>query len=698
MIRCLVMLIILVASQQVLAISYLKIGFEKIDGAQIKARDINITINDLDRDNSRLRFKAQQLKTRLHQQAEVSRLSFDCKNLQQLKNALLCKDSELSFDHPLVHADNTNLTFDLNTDTFAISAEIANLNLLNGQVSVRMHRKASSSGATLKLKQLAITPQVFKRLQASFQNPSEYSVAEFSAMLSGEVSIAQKRKQQQLSADIDLHFNDIAFSNETGDLLGEGLTGRLKTSLKQASTTQGISALKLNSTIALKKGEVLTPWFYSSFADRPLTLDLNDLQFTGQQWSLKSGQIDDGHVSMKLAKLGGSKNAESTFLQQGQLTLDPLKLENVYDFYLAPVLTNDLARLSVSGNLSANLTMEQSKPVAYQVKLGNVDLQHQPLSGSPKYAFNKLDLALKHSSDNSTASASYLDFKAASFLENIRFGQLHLPLKVSSQKLSVAQNSRLPVFDGDLIIEDFSMDFSQKAPQFEFKGILTPISLSNITAALDWPVMNGKISGLIPSVTYHDGNARIAGTLLIRAFDGNILLKNVQASHLLSSWPVLKADVAVKNIDLQKLTETFSFGKITGEVDGYARNLVLENWRPTSFDAQLLTAESDKPRRISQKAVDNISNLGGAGMAGALSRSFMRFFEDFGYDKLGFNCELKNGICQMSGVADANQGYYLVKGGGIPRIDVIGHNRTTDWNTLVDRLVNMTSAGSPTIQ
>ena len=37
---------------------------------------------------------------------------------------------------------------------------------------------------------------------------------------------------------------------------------------------------------------------------------------------------------------------------------------------------------------------------------------------------------------------------------------------------------------------------------------------------------------------------------------------------------------------------------------------------------------------ISQKAVDNISNLGGAGISGALSRSFLRFFEEFGEEKL----------------------------------------------------------------
>jgi hypothetical protein len=96
--------------------------------------------------------------------------------------------------------------------------------------------------------------------------------------------------------------------------------------------------------------------------------------------------------------------------------------------------------------------------------------------------------------------------------------------------------------------------------------------------------------------------------------------------------------------------------------------------------------------------VDNISDLGGSGVSGAISRSFLQMFEEFGYSRLGISCTLKRGVCEMGGVEPAKQGYYLVKGGGIPRIDIVGFNRRTDWEVLVDKLVEISEGGTPVIQ
>ena len=54
----------------------------------------------------------------------------------------------------------------------------------------------------------------------------------------------------------------------------------------------------------------------------------------------------------------------------------------------------------------------------------------------------------------------------------------------------------------------------------------------------------------------------------------------------------------------------------------------------------------------------------------------------------------------MGGVESAGQaqGYYLVKGGGLPRIDIVGFNRKTDWSLLVDKLKQVAEGGTPIIQ
>jgi hypothetical protein len=142
------------------------------------------------------------------------------------------------------------------------------------------------------------------------------------------------------------------------------------------------------------------------------------------------------------------------------------------------------------------------------------------------------------------------------------------------------------------------------------------------------------------------------------------------------------------------MTGAFSFGRIEGRLEGHIDDLEMESWRPVAFDAAFATPAGDKSRhRISQRAVDNISSIGGGGVGGALSRSFLRFFEDFPYDRLGIRCRLENGICDMGGVEPAASagGYYLVKGRLLPpRLDVIGYADRVDWETLLAQILAVT--------
>ena len=135
-----------------------------------------------------------------------------------------------------------------------------------------------------------------------------------------------------------------------------------------------------------------------------------------------------------------------------------------------------------------------------------------------------------------------------------------------------------------------------------------------------------------------------------------------------------------------------------GRLSGHVRNLYLEDWHPVTFYAWFGTPEDDTSRhRISQKAVENITSIGGGGAADLLSRSFLRFFDNFRYDKLGIGCYLYQGVCQLMGVGTTRQGYIIVKGGGLPRIDVIGYNPRVDWSLLMERLKRVTGSNEAVI-
>ena len=124
------------------------------------------------------------------------------------------------------------------------------------------------------------------------------------------------------------------------------------------------------------------------------------------------------------------------------------------------------------------------------------------------------------------------------------------------------------------------------------------------------------------------------------------------------------------------------------------QHLQLVKWQPTHFDARFISSPGRYPKKISQRAVENISSLGGAGAAAAIQRSFLRFFEQFNYEKIGLNCKLRNDTCEMSGVESTPQGYIIVKGSGIPSITVMGYNQSVSWGELLSRIQRITAGNA----
>ena len=200
-------------------------------------------------------------------------------------------------------------------------------------------------------------------------------------------------------------------------------------------------------------------------------------------------------------------------------------------------------------------------------------------------------------------------------------------------------------------------------------------------------------------MSYVNQQIQVDGALMVKLFEGTTVIRDLRLDKPFGALPQLYANVDLTGLDLETLTRTFDFGKITGKLDGHLTNLRLSNWQPVQFDAYFATPEGDKSRRrISQKAIDNLSQIGG-GVGGILSRSFLRFFEDFSYQKLGLSCILRNETCLMSGVGEAKQGYYIVKGGGLPpRINVVGYTRQVDWPDLIERLKAVSQSSGPVIQ
>jgi hypothetical protein len=225
--------------------------------------------------------------------------------------------------------------------------------------------------------------------------------------------------------------------------------------------------------------------------------------------------------------------------------------------------------------------------------------------------------------------------------------------------------------------------------ELDFDAHLEPISMPLLSKAFGWPALSGQLAGRIPGVTYRDHVLAVDGDLSANVFDGTIVGSRIKLRDPWGPWPKLDADVTARHLDLDLLTHTFSIGSITGRLDADIKGLELFDWSPVAFDARLQTTPADRSKHlISQRAITSISSVGGGGggVSAALQSGVLQFFHTFHYDRIGISCQLRDDVCLMNGLEPARTGYYLVKGRGLPRIDIIGNAGRVDWTQLVGQI------------
>lgn len=383
------------------------------------------------------------------------------------------------------------------------------------------------------------------------------------------------------------------------------------------------------------------------------------------------------------ADISGSIDRSSHELNEFNLSAANLDLNAVANQVLKPFFAGTvLAELKASGRGDVQWRYGKDGVQAFQLNLRDASIEDE----RRRFAFFGVNAAVPWLA-NGPARAE-IRFARGEVLQ-IPLGAVHVPVEMHGMNFVVPRLG-IPVLDGKLTLDDFAASNGDDGWQWQFSGGLTPISMERLTDALKLPVMHGKLSGVIPRVSYGKSTLKVGGALLFKVFDGTVVAKNLVLLDPLGIAPRMSVDLDMRNLDLDLLTRTFSFGNIQGRVDVQVAGLELANWEPVTFDASVMSSPGDYPRKISQRAVENISALGGAGAAAAIQRSFLRFFEQFGYSKIGLRCALRNGVCRMDGIESAPQGYVIVKGGGIPAITVMGYNRTVSWHELLDRLKRIT--------
>ncbi len=254
--------------------------------------------------------------------------------------------------------------------------------------------------------------------------------------------------------------------------------------------------------------------------------------------------------------------------------------------------------------------------------------------------------------------------------------------------LELVEPLRVPMLDGAVRVERLVVDRSDPdSPAVDLDAVIEPLDLAALTRNLGLPEFGGTVSGRIPGVRLDGGALRVDGGLDLELFSGEARIRGLSVERPFGTLPALSASVEFERLDLAPLTSAFEFGAMRGELQGHVRGLRLLDWQPVAFDAWFhAPADTPLPRRISQRAVDQIASVGGGGAA-ALSAPLLGLFDEFAYREIGLGCRLAANVCEMRGLDEVDgSGYRIVAGRGIPRLDVVGFRRQVDWPVLLRQL------------
>jgi hypothetical protein len=497
-----------------------------------------------------------------------------------------------------------------------------------------------------------------------------------------DADLALDLLDQGLQAGGQFALDGAGFDSPGGKLAGQKLSGsgRLGIDSRAASTSIDLDA-------ALRGGEVLLGPLYAALPAHPVQLSLSARSQKGVL-SMPRLRLTDPDALQLEGELGFNANGD---LSQLQLARFNARLPAAYDRYGKGWLRSlGIDELVGAGEVSGSFALDSSGPTAFAVQTGGLDLS----LAQGRLGVTGLHGALDWSAHGDRPSTK-LGWRALQ-VYRIPNGAAEGGWRSRGGVLALEKPLAIPVLDGQFRVQSLAWKpAAATGERLQTSLALTQIDMAALCRALGWPEFKGTVGGAVPSMRYVDDRVEMGGGLSLNVFDGFVDITRMTVSQPFGAAPVLTGDIALRKLDLALLTSVFDFGSITGRLNGALAELRLVAWKPAAFKASFV---ADEGGRISQKAVNNLTAVGGGGLAGGLQGTVLKIFKTFGYKRIGLTCVLKGDVCSMGGLGTAKDGYTIVEGSGLPRLTVVGHQREVDWPTLVRRLQAATEGDGPVVR
>jgi len=606
---------------------------------------------------------------------KLRKLTIRCQKFTWRENYMDCQQGQGRFNSSNLKTHAFNFSFQVKNKKSQLA--INNLTWYGGKISLDVQDQSGKWKVHLKEKGLNLMQlEPFLALDL-------FDITQGLAGLEIELTGEQGDVQTLFAAVL---LDQLSILDQQGRFASEALT--LNTELR---ANKEETSWQWQSSTEIFSGDLyIEPVYLAIDSAHVITLTNHGLWWPDRK-KFELANIEFEHTNLASLQASAVINYQSSLIiKVAELALHIPELKPVAPIYLAPFLeASALKGVGFQGELEARLKLQKNA-----LSEINIDVRHLTLDDTEQRFYLDEANAKIHWTKQANDKTSFINWQALG-LKAIPFAPGELNFSLFDKQIKLLQPADLAVLGGIFSIQKFSFSKAENNEDsvVHFEGLVDKLSLEQLSTALKWEPLTGSISGYIPAVRYENKTLSLDGELKMQVFDGEVRVKNLASSGLFTNFSRFYMDLEFDSLDLGTITRKFHTGNIEGKLSGVVQNMYLENWQPISFYAWMGTPENDdSTHKISQKAVENIASIGGGSAADVISKGFLGLFSSFRYDKLGFGCYLYQGVCQLMGVEAVDNGFYLIKGGGLPRIDIIGYNPRLNWSVLLERLRRITAS------
>lgn len=489
---------------------------------------------------------------------------------------------------------------------------------------------------------------------------------------------------EAIRATLGVELSGLNFDSPDGRFAGAGLAAQWQADWSSAQQRT------LRTTTSLKGGELLIDRFYTDFTAAPMQIRIDPAWDVQSEALAVIFELEDGGALTLKGRIEALKPVDFSSWNVYFDTLE-LAFPGAYQRYLETMAGAwALDGLQLTGYMAWSGAVEQGKLRSGALRISDltaVDTQRG------RFALTGLNTRI----DPALAGGSTLLDWSGLLFGQVALGSGQARLALGPEAITLLDPLTLTVLGGELRLQELRYPLPGSDAAAFLKAGLHELELEPLTRFLGWPQFSGRISGDLPGASLEEGVLSVDGAIRIEVFGGDVTIGDLGIERPFGVLPSVAANVELNDLDLALLTETFSFGRIGGRVDGYVRDLRLLDWSPVAFDAWLGTPQRQQGKQqISRQAVKHLADIGGGGATAALANPFLKMFNNFSYRRLGLGCRLDNHVCEVRGVkggTDDGGGVVLLEGAGLPRVNINAYNRYIDWPQMVSNLAAVSAGG-----